>query len=222
MSFNLVKSIDVDATIEKLLNTYCKYLENLLCAKRKYVKKMQENGKKTESDKKFEIESLQRQEKALEYLKEIAKDPKKYLYTGKECLYTYVDGEGVPKTSEEIVREGEKQETMYGHDNLCDLAGLDIDRSFFDIFCVLSRAIAEYVRVNKDEQGKVKPWVVYPRYTGVKELLGWTQTYDGDVFSMDASKKIINLNKQVQLMMRNPLGRVSGEIKLARTFAVGR
>ncbi len=78
--------INVDETIQKLLNGYVKWSERIM---EQELKKVQSTKFFTKEQRTRAAQKYTEQKNAVKFLKEIAKDPKKYLYSGKNIKETY-------------------------------------------------------------------------------------------------------------------------------------
>ena len=87
--------INVDETIQKLLYNYVKWAETV---HKQEVKKVQNQKFFDRQDETRAAQRCSEQKNAIKFLKEIAKNPKKYLYSGKDIKNTYLEDK---KTIEE-------------------------------------------------------------------------------------------------------------------------
>ena len=78
---------NIDETIQKLLNGYAKWVAAVLA---KQLKELQKKKFYTEKDRAEANQEYARAKHAYEYLLEIVADPKKYLYTEKDIIYSDV------------------------------------------------------------------------------------------------------------------------------------
>ena len=75
---------NIDETIKKLLNGYAKWCYTIL---QKEHKRLQKQYFPTKEDQAKAFQEYTRTKQAYEYLLEIAENPKKYLYSGKDLIY---------------------------------------------------------------------------------------------------------------------------------------
>ncbi len=120
-------TIDMDKTIVKLLNGYLKYCENMLAREKKQI---------------HELGQYERDKEAVEFLRVVAKDPKKYLYTGNDIFYTRLtNGKSI-------------------YDMLMPLCGNRFDRSRSgSLLGRLSKNIVHHVKYGHNDYNGV--WVYY-------------------------------------------------------------
>ena len=78
-------NINIDKTIQKLLNGYTKWVATVLD---KQLKEIQKKKFRTEKERANAEQEYARAKQAYEYLLEIAADPKKYLYSGNDIIYS--------------------------------------------------------------------------------------------------------------------------------------
>lgn len=75
--------INIDKTVETLLNKYVQHCARVLENKRKSFAKM-----KNATDLERELDAYNESLKSYEFLKKVAKNPKAYLYSGQDIFYT--------------------------------------------------------------------------------------------------------------------------------------
>ncbi len=75
--------INIDRTVETLLNKYVQHCARVLENKRKSFAKM-----KNVTDLERELDAYNESLKSYEFLKKVAKNPKAYLYSGQDIFYT--------------------------------------------------------------------------------------------------------------------------------------
>ena len=121
---------NIDETIQKLLNSYAKWCATVL---EKEAKALQKKKFYTEKDRK----EYERAKKAYEYFLQIAADPKKYLYTEKDIIYSDV----------------------VDYNKLMPVLETPFDRSAKHLLDRLSEAIAHHVKYGKNNHRGV--WVYY-------------------------------------------------------------
>ena len=125
---------NIDETIQKLLNGYAKWVATVLA---KQLKELQKKKFYTEKDRAEANQEYVRTKQAYEYLLEIAADPKKYLYTEKDIIYSDV----------------------VDYNKLMPVLGNLFDKSGKHVIVLLSEAIAHHVKYgNNDYNGN---WIYY-------------------------------------------------------------
>lgn len=125
---------NIDETIRKLLNGYAKWVATVLA---KQLKELQKKKFYTEKDRAEANQEYARTKQAYEYLLEIAADPKKYLYTEKDIIYSDV----------------------VDYNKLMYVLGNRFDKSGKHLIVRLSEAIAHHVKYgNNDHNGN---WIYY-------------------------------------------------------------
>lgn len=125
---------DMDETIKKLLNGYAKWCYTILQADRKRIQKQYFANK---ADLKNAFQEYVATKKAYKFLLEIAKEPKKYLYSGKDLIYA--DGDLFHK--------------------LEPILAVRFDKSQKHLLVRLSEQIAEHVKYGRDDcEGN---WIYY-------------------------------------------------------------
>ena len=125
---------NIDETIQKLLNGYAKWVAAVLA---KQLKELQKKKFYTEKDRAEANQEYARAKHAYEYLLEIAADPKKYLYSGKDIIYA----------------------DTVDYNKLLPILGWRFDKSGKHLLVRLSEKIAHHVKYGKnDHEGN---WVYY-------------------------------------------------------------
>ena len=79
---------NMDKTIQKLLFAYAARCKRIMDKDRKHIEKQHFPTQKDRTD---AVQKLTRVERAYEFLLEIAENPKKYLYSGKDLIYAEGD-----------------------------------------------------------------------------------------------------------------------------------
>lgn len=126
---------NIDETIQKLLKGYAKWCDTVL---QKDTKALQKKKFYTEKDRTKANQECTRAKKAYEYLLEIAANPKKYLYTEKDIIYSDV----------------------VDYNKLSPILGYHFDRTKNGPVLVrLSEAIAHHVKYGQNDHNGV--WVYY-------------------------------------------------------------
>ena len=125
---------NIDETIQKLLNGYAKWCGSVLD---KQLKGIQKKHFYTEKDRMDANQEYVRNKKAYEYLLQIVADPKKYLYTDKDIIYSDV----------------------VDYNKLLPVLGNHFDRSGNHLLYQLSQKIAHHVKYGNDDYQGV--WVYY-------------------------------------------------------------
>ena len=77
------KIIDMDATIKSFLDAYAKNCADVL---QKHKEKLNKNKFSNDKDRNDAIQEIQEAENAYNFLLQIVKEPKKYLYSGKDII----------------------------------------------------------------------------------------------------------------------------------------
>ena len=127
-------SKNIDETIKKLLNGYAQWCKTVLD---KQLKEIQKKKFYTEKDRADANQEYTRAKQAYEYLLEIVADPKKYLYSGNDIIYS--------KTVD--------------YNKLMPVLGNRFDKSQKHLLVRLSEAIAHHVKYgHNDYNGN---WVYY-------------------------------------------------------------
>ena len=125
---------NIDETIKKLLNGYAKWCYTILRADRKRIQKQYFADK---GDLKNAFQEYVAAKKAYKFLLEIAKEPKKYLYSGKDLIYAPGD----------LFRKLEP------------ILAVRFDKSQKHLLVRLSEQIAKHVQYGKNNNDGV--WVYY-------------------------------------------------------------
>ena len=125
---------NIDETIKKLLDGYAKWCDSVLL---KDAKALQKKKFYTNEDRKNDNQEYSAARKAYEYLLEIAADPKKYLYTEKDIIYSDV----------------------VDYNKLLPVLGSRFDKSGKHLMVRLSEAIAQHVKYGQNDYNGV--WVYY-------------------------------------------------------------
>lgn len=131
---------NIDETIKKLLDGYAKWCATVL---NKEYKKIKQNKFKSEIERKETIENYTKSRHAYDFFLKIAAEPKKYLYSGKDILYTCL-GNG---------------ESLYNH--LSPILHHPFDRSNGHLIVRLSEAIAHHVNYGHNDFNGV--WAYYDK-----------------------------------------------------------
>ncbi len=125
---------NIDETIQKLLNGYAKWVATVLA---KQLKELQKKKFYTEKDRAEANQEYARAKQAYEYLLEIAADPKKYLYSGKDLIYS----------------------DIVDYNKLLPILGMRFDKSQKHLLVRLGEKIAHHVKYgHNDHEGN---WVYY-------------------------------------------------------------
>ena len=82
------KIIDMDATIKSFLDAYAKNCADVLQKHKEKLKKNKFSSDKERNDAMAEVKNA---ENSYKFLLSIVKEPKKYLYSGKDIIYEYVE-----------------------------------------------------------------------------------------------------------------------------------
>ena len=127
-------SKNIDETIQKLLKAYAQWCKTVLD---KQLKEIQKKKFYTEKDRTDANQEYTRAKRAYEYLLEIVADPKKYLYSGKDIIYS---------------------ETV-DYNKLMPVLDNRFDKSQKHLLVRLSEAIAHHVNYGKNDHNNV--WVYY-------------------------------------------------------------
>ncbi len=125
---------NIDETIQKLLNGYAQWCKTVLD---KQLKEIQTKKFYTEEDRTNAVQEHTRAKQAYEYLLKIVKDPKKYLYTEKDVIYSDV----------------------IDYNKLAPMLDNRFDKSQKHLFVRLSEAIAHHVKYGRNDHNGV--WVYY-------------------------------------------------------------
>ena len=125
---------NIDETVQKLLYGYVEWCYGILDKK---LKTIQKKKYFTPEDRVKEAQEYTRERNAYEYLLEIAKDPKKYLYSGKDIIYS----------------------DLIDYNKLEPVLDMPYDRSGKHLLQRLSEAIAHHVNHGKNDNNGV--WVYY-------------------------------------------------------------
>ena len=125
---------NIDETIQKLLKAYAQWCKTVLD---KQLKEIQKKKFYTEKDRADANQEYTRAKHAYEYLLKIVADPKKYLYSGKDLIYS----------------------DTVDYNKLMPVLGNRFDKSQKHLLVRLSEAIAHHVNYGKNDHNNV--WVYY-------------------------------------------------------------
>ena len=125
---------NIDETIQKLLNGYAQWCKTVL---EKKAKALQKQKFYTDEDRKNANQEYTRAKKAYEYLLEIAENPKKYLYSGKDIIYA----------------------DTVDYNKLLPVLDGNFDKSYTHLMVRLSEAIANHINYGQNDHDGV--WVYY-------------------------------------------------------------
>ena len=125
---------NIDETIQKLLNGYAQWCYTIL---QKDHKRLQKQYFPTKEDQAKAVQEYTRAKQAYEFLLKIVKEPKKYLYSGKDLIYA--DGD------------------LYN--KLMPILAVRFDKSQNHLLVRLSEAIADHVKYGNNDHNGV--WVYY-------------------------------------------------------------
>ena len=135
-------SKNIDETIQKLLKAYAQWCKTVLD---KQLKEIQKKKFYTEKDRTDANQEYTRAKRAYEYLLEIVADPKKYLYSGKDIIYS--------KTVD--------------YNKLMPVLDNRFDKSQKHLLVRLSEAIAHHVNYGKNDHNNV---LGYYGYSAMRDL----------------------------------------------------
>ena len=125
---------NIDETIKKLLQGYAQWCYTIL---QKEHKRLQKQYFPTKEDQAKAFQEYTRTKQAYEYLLEIAKEPKKYLYSGKDLIYS----------------------DTVDYNKLLPILNGYFDKSQKHLLVRLSEKIAQHVKYGKnDHEGN---WIYY-------------------------------------------------------------
>ena len=125
---------NIDETIQKLLNGYAKWCATVL---EKKAKALQKQKFYTDEDRKNANQEYTKEKNAYEYLLQIAEDPKKYLYSGKDLIYS----------------------DIIDYNKLSPILDMPFDRSGNNLLVRLGEKIAHHVKHGENDADGV--WVYY-------------------------------------------------------------
>ena len=125
---------NIDETIQKLLSGYAQWCYTIL---QKDHKRLQKQYFPTKEDRTKAIQEYTEAKHAYEYLLKIVADPKKYLYSGKDLIYS----------------------DTVDYNKLMPVLGNRFDKSQKHLLVRLSEAIAHHVNYGKNDHNGV--WVYY-------------------------------------------------------------
>lgn len=137
---------NIDETIKRLLNGYAKWCATVL--DREY-KKIKQNKFKSEAEQKETVENYKKSKQAYELFLKIAAEPKKYLYSGKDILYTCL----------------ENGDSLYNQ--LSPILCYPFDRAYGHLIVRLSEEIAYHVKHGYNDFNGV--WAYYDK-SAVRDL----------------------------------------------------